>query len=68
MTQSKEEKKAIDKGHLQKGDQTNAKTKEREAYSSAKELACVNYAKWKALKQRKDHGQNKGQARLPKKT
>ena len=68
VAQSKGQKEAIAKGHQRKGDQTIAKTKERETYSSAKGLARANYAKWLALKQRKDHGQNKGKARLAKKT
>ena len=41
------------------------KTKERETHSSAKEIGVsLLYAKWKALKQMKGHGQNQGKARL----
>ena len=68
MWKARNKRKRLLRAANEKKGQTNAKTKDRETYSAAKELACVNYAKWYALKQRKDHGQNQGKARLAKKT
>ena len=68
MRKARNKRKRLQRAANERETRTNAKTKERETYSSAKELARVNYAKWYALKQRKDHGQNQGKAGLAKKT